>query len=182
MPAAAFSASPAPGAPDDPRPRSYALIGKPAPDFALPKLGGGVARPADYHGRVLILYFGGLWCPDCQADGAYVDALSKQVAREHDIAFLQIHTRNSFGKWAPQGVEATPADAEKAVRDYFSAAGYSYPVAFDATRTFAKEVYAIAWSPTYLVIDRQGVIRDWRTNLGPEGVSALIQQARKFAY
>lgn len=177
----ALAAAPAPGSPDDPRPRSYALIGQPAPDFALAKLGGGTARLGDYRGRVLVVYFGGLWCPDCAADAAYVDALARKVAGDPKLAFLNIHTRNRFGKWAPADIEATPEVAEKALQTYFAATGYSYPVAFDPTRTFAKETYAIAWSPSYLVIDRSGIIRAWRTDLGENGADALLAQARALA-
>lgn len=182
FPAAALAQAPAPGAPNDPRPRLYTRIGEPAADFRLARHGGGTAALSDYRGQVLILYFGGLWCPDCVADGANVDRLARLVRAEPNIAFLNIHTRNSFGRWgrgSPDEIDA--AGAHAAIDAYFSETGYSYPVAFDPTRSFAREQYAIQWSPTYLVIDRGGIIRDWRTDLGADGAQALLAAARRHA-
>jgi thiol-disulfide isomerase/thioredoxin len=156
---------------DDPRPRAYAGIGQAAADFELPKLGGGVARLSDYAGKALILSFGGLWCPDCVLDGPYLSHLARLAERDDRVAFLDIHTRNRFGKWGPNARERSDHavyDAEEsglALAAYFAETGHSYPVAFDASRTWAREAYKIEWSPTYVIVDRHGVIRRWRTDL-----------------
>lgn len=178
----ALAQAPRPGAPDDPRPRSYSLIGSAAAEFAFPKLGGGQASLSDYRGKALILYFGGLWCPDCVADGAHVNRLSQRAARSRNVAFLNIHTRNRFGRWGgndPALID--PPAAEAAIRAYFAETGYSYPVAFDASRTYARENYAIEWYPTFLIIDRDGVIRAWRTDLGEDGARAFLALAESWA-
>jgi thiol-disulfide isomerase/thioredoxin len=172
--AAAAAASPAsaqavpPGAPGDPRPRAYKLLGQPAPDFTFPKLGGGDARLGDYRGKTLILYWWGLWCPDCVLDGANVAALANDVAKDSRLAFLAIHTRGRFGKWG-----SVPA--------YFEERGYSYPVALDGGREFARDVYRIEWYPSFLAIDRKGIIRAWRTDLGAKGGAAFLAEARALA-
>jgi peroxiredoxin len=159
---------PLPGDPDDPRPRVYALIDQPAPDFAFPLRGGGAARLSDYRGRTLVLYFGGLWCPDCVIDGPNTQALARLIARDRRLAFLQIHTRDRFGRWGSM-------DA------YFSEYGYNWPVAFDASREFSRDVYRIEWSPSFLIIDRNGVIRRWRTDLTADGVRAFFREAQTVA-
>jgi thiol-disulfide isomerase/thioredoxin len=177
----ALAQAPRPGSPDDPRPRAYSLIGAAAAPFEFPKLGGGQASLRDYHGKALILYFGGLWCPDCVADGAHVNQLAHLASRSRDVAFLNIHTRNRFGRWGgndPALID--PPAAEAAIRSYFAETGYSYPVAFDASRTYARESYAIEWYPTFLIIDRDGVIREWRTDLGAEGARLFFALARRW--
>lgn len=182
LPAAAAAQAPPPGAPDDPRPRTYSRIGAPAADFSFPRHGGGVASLGDYRGKVLILYFGGLWCPDCLADGANVNRLAQLARAEPGVDFLNIHTRNSFGRWGRgTPAEIDEAGANAAISAYFDETGYSYPVAFDSSRTFAREHYAIAWYPTYLIVDRAGIIREWRTDLGAAGAQALLAAARQYA-
>lgn len=168
LPALAEAQAPPPGSPNDPRPKSYPLIGQPAAPFSFPKLGGGTAQLSDYAGKTLILYWWGLWCPDCVLDGPNVAKLAAKVAREKKLAFLAIHTRNRFGKWGT-------------VERYFEESGYSYPIAFYEGRDFPKEAYAIAWYPSFLVIDPKGVIRAWRTDLGAKGGDQLLKAAKRIA-
>jgi peroxiredoxin len=149
----------------DPRPRAYQLLGQPAPDFSFPKRGGGMAARGDYAGRTLILYFGGLWCPDCIVDGAHANALAARAGAAPGIDFLHIHTRDRFGSWG-------------SIDRYFAETGYDYPVAFDASRSWARETYAIEWNPTYLIIDRAGIIRAWRTDLGEGGSQTFFAVAQ----
>ncbi|MEJ0060159.1 MAG: TlpA disulfide reductase family protein [Terricaulis sp.] len=178
------TAKAAPASAEDPRPRSYAMLNQPAPDFALPKLGGGTARLADYANKVVILYFGGLWCPDCVADAAHTNQLAHLAEGDPDVAFLNIHTQNRFGRWGSneRGREFNLADSSRAIASYFSETGYRYPVAFDATRDWAHNTYAIAWSPSFVIVDRAGVIRGWRTDLlNDEGVQSFFAEARGIA-
>lgn len=159
---------PLPGDADDPRPRVYSMIGQPAPDFAFPLRGGGTARLADYRGRTLVLYFGGLWCPDCVIDGPHTQTLARLIGRDRRLAFLQIHTRDRFGRWGT-------------VDNYFNEYGYNWPVAFDASREFSRDVYRIEWSPSFLIVDRTGVIRRWRTDLTANGAREFFRQAQAVA-
>lgn len=152
----------------DPRPRSYVLLDQAAPAFAFPKLGGGEARLSDYAGKTLVLYFGGLWCPDCVADAPHVSRLSKLVETDPRLAFLQIHTRDRFGRWG-------------SVDAFFAANNYQWPVAFDASQNFARDTYKIEWSPSFLVIDKTGMIRRWRTDLGEAGAAAFFAEAQRVA-
>jgi thiol-disulfide isomerase/thioredoxin len=174
--------------PPDPRPRSYAMLGQPAAAFDFPKLGGGRATLADYAGKVLILSFGGLWCPDCILDGAAVARLSHLADEDADVDFLEIHTRNRFGRWGANQREragVAPYNAEESARAlnaYFAEMGHRYPVAFDASRDWTAVHYGLEWYPTYIIIDRAGIIRAWRTDLDTEAnASAFFAAARRIA-
>jgi thiol-disulfide isomerase/thioredoxin len=162
----AFAQAVPPGAPGDPRPRSYALLGEPAPDFWFPNPFGGMRQLSDYRGQVLILYFWGLWCPDCLLDGPNVARLAEDAAETPGVSFLGIHTRGRYGRWG--SIEA-----------YFAERGYGFPVVIDEGREFARDVYRIEWYPSFLAIDGAGIIRAWRTDLAsPEGAAQFLAQAR----
>jgi thiol-disulfide isomerase/thioredoxin len=174
----------APAAEEDPRPRSYALLNQPAPAFSFPKFGGGTAQLSDYTGKVLILYFGGLWCPDCVADAGFTNRLAQLAEADPDIDFLNIHTQNRFGRWGSneRGRAFDAAESDAAITAYFAETGYSYPIAFDASREFSRDTYKIQWSPSFLIIDRAGVIRGWRTDLlDDDGVQSFFAEARGVA-
>ncbi|MBU6408258.1 MAG: TlpA family protein disulfide reductase [Alphaproteobacteria bacterium] len=155
----------APGTPLDPRPQTYALLNQAAPMFDFPGPHGERRRLQDYRGQVLILCFWGLWCPDSVADGANAHRLAQAAERHNGVAFLGVHTRGRFGRWG-------------GVLRYFEETGFSFPVAFDEGRDFARDIYRIAWFPTYLAIDRAGVIRAWRTDLETQGAQAFLAQTR----
>ncbi len=162
------------------------MLGQRAPEFSFPKLGGDEARLSDYAGRVVILYFGGLWCPDCIVDGHNTAGLAALAQADPDVDFLGIHTRNRFGRWGGNERERSnvynAAESAAALNAYFAERGYSYPVAFDASRSWSSENYAIQWYPTSVIVDRGGVIRAWRTDLIDEATArAFFAQARRIA-
>jgi peroxiredoxin len=171
-PPAAPAAAPAPDAvtmkpEDNPRPQIYALLGQPAPAFALEKLGGGAFDEKSLNGQWTILYFWGAWCGDCLRDAPHTFALVRAIAQDPGLRFASIHVDARTGKYP--SLEA-----------YFAEKGEIYPVAIDPGRD-AYRAFQIRWVPTYLVIDPQGIIRGFRTDLSvdsnPEGgVKAFLQQ------
>jgi thiol-disulfide isomerase/thioredoxin len=167
---ASAQAAPAAAPAVDPRPKTHALLGQPAPATDLPRLGGGRFTNADFRGKTTIVEFWGLWCPDCLLDGDNVAALAARVARERNMRFVAVHSRGRFGRWG--SVEA-----------YFAEKGHAYPVAFDDDGA-AYRAWALKWVPTFLIVDRQGVIRDHATDLGAGngiGVDGLLAKARAVA-
>lgn len=43
-------------------------VGSPAPDLAIPSLGGGSVTLADYKGKYVVVDFWASWCPDCRRE------------------------------------------------------------------------------------------------------------------
>jgi thiol-disulfide isomerase/thioredoxin len=167
-PVLAQTAAPAP--PVDRRPRTHDLVGQPAPAVDLARLGGGRLRNADFAGRTTIVQFWGLWCPDCLLDSDAVATLAARVARERRMAFVGIHTRGRYGRWGD-------------VPTYFAEKGYSFPVAIDDDGA-AYRAWSMKWVPSFLVVDRRGIIADYTTDLGAGGgigVDGLLAKARAVA-
>jgi thiol-disulfide isomerase/thioredoxin len=152
-----------PAAAQSRRPSVHPLVGQAAPAFDLPTPDGGRARSGDYAGRPLVVLFWGLWCPDCLADAGATAQLA-QILRAERIAFLGIHTRGRFGRWG-----SVPA--------FFRERGWSFPVALDDDSAAYRD-WRMSWVPSYLAVDRAGVIRDFQTDLGGTGVGPFVQRVR----
>ena len=162
---------------------SYALMNRPAPDFSAYRFGGGVSTLSEYQGRVLILTFGGLWCPACVASGPNVDRLAALAAADADIDYLYLQCGPEMGLWTQHGGRRPRVeDAENAWRIYFVENHLDYPVAFDLSRRrdIARS-FQVRVFPTTVVIDRDGVIGAAHGGLSERAGRDLFRWAREFA-
>lgn len=151
------------------RPKKYSLLGKKAPIFSLSRHKGGKFSNASLKGKTTIVEFWGLWCPDCLLDSPLTNALSQKVKTTKNIKLVAIHTAGRYGRWG--SIEA-----------YFKEKGFEYDVAIDDDKT-AYKAFAIEWVPSYLIIDKNGNIADFTTDLGVEGVGvdAFFARAKAIA-
>lgn len=124
----------------DPELLPSAMIGRPAPQFALPGLDGkpnGLAR-ADLSGVTLINFFAS-WCIPCRQEAAQLMAL----ARRPDLTLDGIL------------YEDTPEEGRRFLADY----GKPYRhIGVDAKGTTAID-FGVYGVPETYVVDRQGIIR-----------------------
>jgi thiol-disulfide isomerase/thioredoxin len=165
---APVAVAPAAAPVSDPRPATHALLGQKIPAFSAPGLKG--ARPLtdkELKGGWNVVLFWGVWCGDCQRDAAHTAALSRAIAAEKGLSFKTIHVDTRTGRFP-------------SIDAYFDYNGARYPTWIDADRTVYK-AFQMKWVPTYLVIDPQGVVRGYRTDLGvdtsPEGgVKAFMKE------
>jgi thiol-disulfide isomerase/thioredoxin len=158
-------AQPAPQSPN-PRPRTHDLLGKPAPAINLNKVGGGQFASRDLRGKTTIVQFWGLWCPDCLRDTDDVAVLASRVTRERRLRFMSVHTRGRYGRWGN-------------LDTFFAEKGYRYPVAIDDDQA-AYRAWAIKWVPSFLIVNRQGIMADYTTDLtagGGIGIDGLLNKA-----
>jgi peroxiredoxin len=157
----------------DGRPLAHALVGKPIPDFSLPLNGGGVLSDESLKGKWSVVEFWGVWCGDCQADAEHSKALATAIAQDPSLAFTTVHVNakdpsKNFARWGS-------LDA------YVKDKGIAYPIAIDTPDGAAYRAFQMGWVPTYLVIDPQGIVRGFRTELhrdaSPEGgVKTFLQE------
>lgn len=144
------------------RPFSYAFLGKPLPAIKETSLSGEAIDSSRFD-KWTVIDVWGLWCSDCMADSKYVAEFAERAPAEN-INFLSLHvpasatratTQEMFGKYG--SVEA-----------YFDKAGYSYPTLVD-TDASLRERLQIAWTPTYLLVSPDGIVRGFRTELSAAG-------------
>jgi peroxiredoxin len=150
----------------DGRPLSYPLVDRPMPAFSAEKVGGGRVTQDDLKGQWTVIEFWGVWCGDCQHDAEYTAAFAR-AAEADGVRFVTVHVDSRSGRWP-------------SVAAYLAEKQITYPVLMDPDRTIYR-AFQMQWVPTYLVVDSQGVIRGYRTDLSrdpsPEGgVKAFSQQ------
>ncbi|MEO0786827.1 MAG: redoxin domain-containing protein [Pseudomonadota bacterium] len=158
----------------DERPYGYAFLGKPLPDFTAPRVNGPDWSPRQINSWTIIDVWG-IWCGDCMADAPYAAALSRAVEQDPDLDFISIHTPPS-----PRRADEAFGDYGS-VEAYFAEAGYSYPTVLDLDAS-VREAMQIAWTPTYLLVSPDGIVRGFRTDLsvaGGEPVKDFLQDVAR---
>ncbi len=145
------------------RPFSYALLGEKLPEFSATMADGTMFESAALN-RWTVIDIWGAWCSDCVADGPYVAALGRAIAQDPDLDFVSIHVPASKAR-------ATPAEMfgkYGSLEAYFEAAGYVLPTVLDTDGSL-REALKISWTPTYLLVSPDGVVRGFRTDLSVAG-------------
>ena len=139
----------------NPREVPSPLIGKPAPAFALPRLGdaGGTLKRDELLGRVWVLNVWASWCVPCRAEHPLlVELARKRVAPLYGLNYKdKADTAQAFLRQLGDPYTATVVDADGRV-------GIDYGV------------YGV---PETFVIDKAGVIR--HKHVGPLTPEALLR-------
>lgn len=142
------------------RPFQYALLGQKLPDFTAPTSDGGTFSSADIN-RWTVIDVWGSWCSDCVADGPYVDALARAIAQDPDLDFVSIHVPANANRATPEELYGKYGSLET----YFASAGYTLPSVVLDTDASLRQLLQISWTPSYLLVSPDGVVRGFRTDL-----------------
>ena len=149
----------------DGRPYTYPLLGQELPSFTGETVGGG-RYSSDDISQWTVIDIWGLWCGDCMADAPFVAEVAARIARDDELGFISIHT-------PPNAARADEAYGKFASVDaYFNAKGYSYPTVLD-TDASLRDLLQIGWTPSYLLVSPDGVVRGYRTDLSVAGVTPI---------
>ena len=117
------------------------LAGKPAPEVALPLLGGG--KSAIQHGKVTMVDFWATWCAPCRASMPRV----QKVWQEYKPNGVELYSVDT---------DDPSPDRESQVSEFLLQNRLTFPVVLDDGT--ASQAFAIASLPTMLLLDRQGKI------------------------
>lgn len=147
----------------------YAARNRSAPDFELPKLGGGTARLSSYRGKVVILNFWTKTCRPCLEEMPALASLAKALAPHPDIALLTVSTDESLD------------DARETMKSVLGGAEPPFVVMIDPESKVVRETFGTKLYPETWFIDKTGVIRA-RVDGGRDWSPALtIDLARSFS-
>jgi len=139
------------------RPTSHPLLGKPLPAFRLAREDGESFSDAALRGRWTVIAFTGAWCGDSRADAPHLAALGSAIDQDPDLDIVAVHVDARYGTFL-------------SVSDFFAKSGIRMPAALDADRDVYRAL-EVSWVPSYLVVDPQGVVRGFRTDLSHETAS-----------
>ncbi len=146
----------------------YAARNRQAPDFELPKVGGGTARLSSYRGKTVILNFWSKSCPPCLQEMPSLASLAKALALHPDIVLLTVSTDESV------------ADARDTMRSVLGGAEPPFVVMVDPELKVVRDTFGTKLYPETWFIDPSGVIR-LRVDGGREWNAALtIDLAHSF--
>ncbi|HEX3854451.1 MAG TPA: TlpA disulfide reductase family protein [Polyangiaceae bacterium] len=146
----------------------YAARNRTAPDFELPKLGGGTAKLSSYRGKIVILNFWTKTCRPCLEEMPAIASLGKALAPHDDMVLLTISTDDTLD------------DARETLKSVLGGAEPPFVVMIDPDSKVVAEKFGTKLYPETWFIDRSGVIRA-RVDGGRDWNAALtIDLARSF--
>ena len=123
--------------------------GQRAPDLDIKLLNGKTLTAKQLQGKVVLQMYWATWCPYCRADLPEMQRLYQSLqSRGLEIVALSID------------------ESDKTVREFWKGKNYSFPAAMRSDAIF-KHYGRIATTPTYIFIDREGMVRQ-RINGSPE--------------
>ena len=146
----------------------YAARNRQAPDFELPKIGGGTARLSSYRGKTVILNFWTKTCRPCLEEMPSLASLAKALAPHPDIALLTVSTDESV------------EDARETMKSVLGGAEPPFVVMVDPEFKIVRDTFGTKLYPETWFIDPSGVIRA-RVDGGREwNASLTIDLAHSF--
>jgi peroxiredoxin len=117
-------------------------VGKQAPDFQLPSLGGQSVSLSDFQGKPILLNFWATWCGPCRHEMPFIQAIYEEQS-VNGLVILAI----DIGESVP------------AVNSFLQSNNFSFPVLLDIDQDVAQD-YNIRAIPTTFFIDKDGIIQE----------------------
>jgi thiol-disulfide isomerase/thioredoxin len=111
-----------------------------APDFELPRQGGGTVKLSELRGKVVILDFWATWCGPCRKSLPALQTYYEKKRQNVEVFCVNVFER----------------DGGRSVEPFWKQSGYPMPVLL-GTQEVAQQ-YAVSSIPTLLVIGPEGRI------------------------
>lgn len=134
---------------------AHPLARKPAPAVVLKLEKGGVFRPADARGKVLLLDFWATWCQPCKASFPRVEA----IYRKHGASGLEVVAVNE-----DEEVNAVPA--------FLAETPVTFTIAYDDEGKAAGS-FGVQSMPSSYLVDRKGIVRYAHSGYHPDDAAQV---------
>jgi peroxiredoxin len=142
------------------------VVGRAAPDFALPGLDGQVVRLSDNRGKVVFLNIWATWCGPCREEMPSMEKLYQEMKAE-DFEILAV---------CIDDLGAT------AVKPFMAELRLTFPVLLDSQGAI-KNLYNTTGVPETFIIDKNGIVaakiigaRDWASPGAVRALKDLLQK------
>jgi thiol-disulfide isomerase/thioredoxin len=115
-----------------------------APDFTLPKVGGGSVRLSDYRGKVVLLDFMATWCGPCINELEHLKEIDQRYGTDVVIISIDVDAEEGDSLLIPF---ATEHDV-------------TWPVLRDTQGISQATGYSASSIPTLVVVNKDGYVRE----------------------
>ena len=126
---------------NEPAEETSALVGKPAPDFALADLQGTRRALADHRGKVVLLDFWATWCGPCRREMPIIQQLHERYAKKGLVVY---------------GVNCSEPAAR--AKSFMTKYQYRFPTLLDRNGE-VQGSFQVTAIPTVFIVDRKGFVR-----------------------
>ena len=137
------------------------IVGKPLPEFALTRLGGGKLTLEQVKGNVSVLNFWAFWCGPCMFELPVIARLARENSGR-GVKVVAVHTPLESVPGITRG--EFPAVVQNGVRKYEG----SFETVWDSKEQNFAVRSGIASLPVTLVADKEGIVRFRMTGFDPE--------------
>lgn len=129
-----------------------------APDFSLPKLGGGTIKLSDYRGKKpVILDFWASWCPNCGRDMPKLNGYYESYKDRVEVIGVNL------------------GESERDAQKFITSKNISFPIVLDSNGE-AGRLYQMNYTNVHVLIDKNGnLIRVVPGDISESDVLSLIQ-------
>lgn len=129
-----------------------------APDFSLPKLGGGTITLSDYRGKKpVILDFWASWCPNCRRDMPKLNDFYQTYKDRVEVIGVNL------------------GESESDARDFIASKNISFPIVLDSYGEAAR-LYQMNYTNVHVLVDKNGnLVRVVPGDISESDVLYLIQ-------
>lgn len=121
--------------------QGVAAIGRPAPDFTLPKLDGTKVSLSQYRGQVVLVNFWATWCPYCRQEMPSMARLN-EVFGSSKFVLLAINVEQNGAQTVPSFLKTHP---------------YTFPILLDSQGK-VQHSYGVYSFPETFIVGKNGVI------------------------